>query len=78
MPTPTPCLWFDNNAEEAARFYCSIFEHAEMLHPAEPTPKGAHPPFMSDPQVAIAATEAMFKMRKIILADLEAVADAAR
>ncbi len=21
----TPCLWFDNQAEEAARFYCSVF-----------------------------------------------------
>ena len=21
----TPCLWFDNQAEEAARFYTSIF-----------------------------------------------------
>jgi predicted 3-demethylubiquinone-9 3-methyltransferase (glyoxalase superfamily) len=21
----TPCLWFDGQAEEAARFYCSVF-----------------------------------------------------
>ena len=24
----TPCLWFDNQAEEAARFYVSIFENS--------------------------------------------------
>lgn len=24
----TPCLWFDNNAEEAATFYASLFEHS--------------------------------------------------
>jgi predicted 3-demethylubiquinone-9 3-methyltransferase (glyoxalase superfamily) len=26
----TPCLWFDNNAEEAARFYTSIFKDSEI------------------------------------------------
>jgi len=26
-----PCLWFDNNAEEAANFYCSIFENSEIV-----------------------------------------------
>ncbi len=156
MPTPAPCLWFNNNAEAAARFYCSIFDDGEMLHPKEPTPEGAHPPFMvtwhmngqkvmglnggpkfpqsesfsfflevesqaeldhywhallanggeesmcgwlkdqfgvswqiipkqlgalvgnPDPNIAKAATEAMFKMRKIIVANLEAAADAAR
>ena len=26
----TPCLWFDNQAEEAARFYCSIFDHSKI------------------------------------------------
>jgi len=24
----TPCLWFDSNAEEAATFYASLFEHS--------------------------------------------------
>lgn len=23
-----PCLWFDNQAEEAARFYCSVFKNS--------------------------------------------------
>lgn len=25
-----PCLWFDNQAEEAASFYCSIFENSKI------------------------------------------------
>lgn len=28
----TPCLWFDNEAEEAAHFYVSVFEHSKILH----------------------------------------------
>jgi len=27
-----PCLWFDNQAEEAANFYVSIFKNAEILN----------------------------------------------
>ena len=27
----TPCLWFDSQAEEAARFYVSIFRNAKIL-----------------------------------------------
>src|SRR6201982_1630789 len=26
----TPCLWFDNQAEEAAKFYVSIFENSSI------------------------------------------------
>jgi predicted 3-demethylubiquinone-9 3-methyltransferase (glyoxalase superfamily) len=26
----TPCLWFDNQAEEAANFYCSIFKNSKI------------------------------------------------
>ena len=26
----TPCLWFDTQAEEAAKFYCSIFKNAKI------------------------------------------------
>jgi len=26
----TPCLWFDTEAEEAARFYCSIFKNSKL------------------------------------------------
>lgn len=27
----TPCLWFDSQAEEAARFYCGIFDNSRIL-----------------------------------------------
>ncbi|MDP9221388.1 MAG: VOC family protein [Actinomycetota bacterium] len=30
MPTITPFLWFDNNAEEAMDFYCGIFPDAKV------------------------------------------------
>ncbi|MPZ55094.1 MAG: VOC family protein [Rhizobiales bacterium] len=26
----TPCLWFDTQAEEAAKFYCSIFKNSKL------------------------------------------------
>jgi predicted 3-demethylubiquinone-9 3-methyltransferase (glyoxalase superfamily) len=26
----TPCLWFDTQAEEAAKYYCSIFDHSKI------------------------------------------------
>jgi predicted 3-demethylubiquinone-9 3-methyltransferase (glyoxalase superfamily) len=26
----TPCLWFDGQAEEAAKFYCAIFDHSKI------------------------------------------------
>jgi predicted 3-demethylubiquinone-9 3-methyltransferase (glyoxalase superfamily) len=28
----TPCLWFDDQAEEAARFYMGIFKNSRILH----------------------------------------------
>lgn len=27
----TPCLWFDNQAEEAANFYTSIFRNSKII-----------------------------------------------
>jgi predicted 3-demethylubiquinone-9 3-methyltransferase (glyoxalase superfamily) len=30
MQTITPCLWFDNQAEEAANFYVSIFKNSKI------------------------------------------------
>lgn len=30
MPRITPCLWFDTQAEEAARFYTSIFKKSRI------------------------------------------------
>jgi predicted 3-demethylubiquinone-9 3-methyltransferase (glyoxalase superfamily) len=26
----TPCLWFDTEAEDAARFYCSVFKNSQL------------------------------------------------
>ena len=45
MPRITPCLWFDNQAEEAAAFYCSIFKDSKVgaiarYGDAGPGPKG--------------------------------------
>lgn len=28
--TLTPCLWFDTQAEEAAKFYCSVFKNSKI------------------------------------------------
>jgi predicted 3-demethylubiquinone-9 3-methyltransferase (glyoxalase superfamily) len=30
MQKVTPCLWFDSNAEEAAKFYTSIFKNSKI------------------------------------------------
>lgn len=32
MRAITPCLWFDNQAEEAARFYTSVFKNSKLKH----------------------------------------------
>jgi len=45
MPTLTPCLWFDGNAEEAACFYAAIFPDATFrvvsrYGPRAPFPAG--------------------------------------
>lgn len=45
MPTMKPCLWFEDNAEEAVQFYCSVFpggkEHRRLLcGAAGPWPAG--------------------------------------
>ena len=43
MQKITPCLWFDNEAEEAANFYVSIFPNSkitEVVHAPADTPSG--------------------------------------
>jgi predicted 3-demethylubiquinone-9 3-methyltransferase (glyoxalase superfamily) len=30
MPSITPCLWFDDNLEEAAEFYASVFPNSKI------------------------------------------------
>jgi predicted 3-demethylubiquinone-9 3-methyltransferase (glyoxalase superfamily) len=33
MPQPiAPCLWFDNNAEEAVNYYVSVFKDSKVVH----------------------------------------------
>jgi predicted 3-demethylubiquinone-9 3-methyltransferase (glyoxalase superfamily) len=46
MQKLTPFLWFDNNAEEAAQFYVSVFKNSRILSvsrhgDAGPGPKGS-------------------------------------
>jgi len=46
MPQITPFLWFDNQAEEAARFYTSIFPNSRIVSTTRygegaPMPKGS-------------------------------------
>ncbi len=46
MQRITPCLWFDGQAEEAARFYTSLFKNSridKVTHYGEggPRPKGS-------------------------------------
>lgn len=43
MPTITPNLWFDMNAEEAAGFYCSVFPNSRVVGVAR-YPEGAPGP----------------------------------
>ena len=31
MPRITPCLWFDTDGEEAARFYTSVFPNSRIV-----------------------------------------------
>ena len=32
MPQITPCLWFDTDGEDAAKFYASVFPNSKILH----------------------------------------------
>ena len=38
MQKITPCLWFDSNAEEAVKFYTSIFKNSKTLSVSHYTP----------------------------------------
>jgi predicted 3-demethylubiquinone-9 3-methyltransferase (glyoxalase superfamily) len=40
MQKITPCLWFDKNAEEAAKFYTSIFKNSKILSVSRYTEAG--------------------------------------
>ena len=43
MPRITPNLWFDTRAEEAARFYCSVFPNSRIVSVAR-YPEGSPGP----------------------------------
>ncbi len=40
MKKISPCLWFDNQAEEAAKFYTSIFKNSKILEVSHYTKAG--------------------------------------
>lgn len=40
MPKIATCLWFDNQAEEAAKFYVSVFERSKILDTSHYTEAG--------------------------------------
>ena len=80
-----PCLWFDHQAEEAATFYVSIFENSKITAVSRYTKAGIethHRPAGSVMTVefeleehtsgkAELAMEAMLRMKKINIAELE-------
>src|SRR6478752_7222029 len=43
MPTITPCLWFDANAEDAVKHYTSIFPNSHVIETGYYT-EGSHGP----------------------------------
>lgn len=45
----TPCLWFDNQAEEAAEFYCSIFKNSKITKTTHYTESAKNPPVNQKP-----------------------------
>jgi predicted 3-demethylubiquinone-9 3-methyltransferase (glyoxalase superfamily) len=44
MPSITPNLWFDGQAEEAAKFYCSIFPNSRIVRISHYTEAGPGEP----------------------------------
>ena len=44
MPSITPYLWFDDQAEEAATFYTSVFDDARILEFSRYAENGPKPP----------------------------------
>ena len=43
MQKVTTCLWFDNEAEEAAEFYCSLFEDSKITEVSHYVADGPKP-----------------------------------
>ena len=42
MPAPVPCLWFDGQAEQAARFYVDVFPRSEVTSVSRVRSEGPH------------------------------------
>lgn len=64
----TPYLWFDNKAEEAMKFYTSVFKDSKILNITY-YPDNVDDPHMKDMSGKV--MQAMLRMKKIIVADLE-------
>lgn len=62
MQKITPCLWFQNNAEEAMQYYMSVFDHGQVKH-ASRWPEGSAGPAGE----LIAATFEMFGQDFMVL-----------
>ncbi len=43
MPKVTPCLWFDTEGEEAAKFYTSVFPNSRIVDVARYSEAGPRP-----------------------------------
>ena len=43
MPKTTPCLWFDTQGEEAARFYTSVFPNSSVTEVTATARRGRGP-----------------------------------
>ena len=48
MSKISPCLWYEREAEEAARFYVSVFPNSRVLS-VHPAPEGAARADLSEP-----------------------------
>ncbi len=77
-----PCLWFDDQAEEAARFYTGIFKNSKIgkygvswqVVPALLKELVGDP----DSEISERAMEAMLEMKKIDVTKLERLRSPAR
>ena len=71
----TPCLWFGGNADEAVRFYTSIFANSRIVgvsHYGEgaPMPKGSVLLLTMDGARSNRVMQAVTRMTKLDIAEL--------
>ncbi|MEI6614518.1 MAG: VOC family protein [Chrysiogenales bacterium] len=65
----TPCLWYDSQAEETVRFYASVMKKVKTGKVARYDAESAK--VSERPEGSRRAMEAMLKMTRIVIADLE-------